>query len=58
MYGLVAIGIWLFMIVVTVGGWIANIVKLVGADVWGILELARAIGVIFAPLGVVLGLFV
>jgi hypothetical protein len=50
--------IWLTCIVLTVGGWIANIVKLLGAGDFGLLELARAIGIVAAPLGVILGLFV
>lgn len=38
-----------------VGGWIANIVKLIGAYHFGGMEIARAIGIIVAPLGAVLG---
>jgi len=39
-----------------IGGWIANIVKLVGSEfVMSGMLIARAIGIIVAPLGAVLG---
>lgn len=45
--------------VIGFGGWVANIVKLVnsGFEVaqWGGMEVARVIGIFFAPLGAVLG---
>ncbi len=49
------------IVVISVGGWIANVVKLVGMD-WdvalGIEGVLRIIGIIAAPLGVIMGLFV
>lgn len=36
-------------------GWIMNIISIFGADTFGLLELARCIGVVMAPLGAVLG---
>lgn len=38
-----------------IGGWVANIVKLVNADVFSGMEVARVIGILFAPLGAILG---
>lgn len=49
--------VWLIVALAGVGGWIANIVKLAGMDfttVTGMLVL-RAIGIIAAPLGAILG---
>ncbi len=51
--------VWLLVCIVGFGGWVANIVKLAGMDfasVTGMLVL-RAIGIIVAPLGAVLGFF-
>lgn len=53
--GIFVIGLWIAI----VGGWIANIVKLIGLldgpiNAWLV---ARAVGVLAAPLGVVLGYF-
>ena len=49
--------VWLIFVLALLGGWIANIVK-----AYGLLDdpltgwfIARALGVLFAPLGVVLG---
>lgn len=45
------------LIVVGVGGWISNIVKLIGMD-FGVITgmlIVRAIGVVVAPLGSVMG---
>jgi hypothetical protein len=50
--GLVVFAVWL----VAAGGWVWNIVKLVESDfVWSGLLIARAVGIIVAPLGAVLG---
>jgi hypothetical protein len=38
-------------------GWVLNIVKLLGADAVGPMELARAVGILVAPLGALLGYF-
>ena len=49
--------VWLLVCIVGFGGWVANIVKLADMDfanVTGMLVL-RAIGIIAAPLGAVLG---
>jgi hypothetical protein len=48
---------WMLLVVLSVGGWIANIVKLVGMDMGGIsgMLVLRAIGVVAAPLGAVMG---
>jgi hypothetical protein len=48
---------WMLLVVLSVGGWIANIVKLVGMDMGGIsgMLVLRAIGVVAAPLGSVMG---
>jgi hypothetical protein len=51
--------VWLLVFIAGFGGWVANIVKLAGMDfasVTGMLVL-RAIGIIVAPLGAVLGFF-
>ena len=53
-------GVQLFILVLVLaagGGWIANVVKLVGMDFVSVsgLLIARAIGVVFVPLGAVLG---
>jgi hypothetical protein len=51
--------VWLLVCIAGFGGWVANIVKLAGMDfasVTGMLVL-RAIGIIVAPLGAVLGFF-
>jgi hypothetical protein len=53
---LLAVGTFV-LIVAGVGGWIANVVKLVGMDfgaVTGML-VVRAIGIVIAPLGAVMG---
>lgn len=51
-----AVIFWLALIAGIVGGWIANIYKLVTfTGEFGLLELARCIGIVAAPLGVVLG---
>lgn len=49
---------WVALIAISVGGWIANIVKLCNYDVFGLLELSRAVGIVVAPIGIILGLFV
>lgn len=49
--------LWITIVVLTATGYILNIVSLIQADSFGMLEMARAIGVIAAPLGVVLGYF-
>lgn len=36
-------------------GWVYNIIKLIDAASFGGMEIARAIGILVAPLGVVLG---
>ncbi|MGL4349462.1 MAG: hypothetical protein ACRDC7_00820 [Aeromonas veronii] len=38
-------------------GWVLNIIALVGADAVQGLEIARAVGIIVFPLGILLGLF-
>lgn len=43
--------------IMAVGGWVANIVKLVGSDVITGMVIARAIGIVVAPLGALLGYF-
>lgn len=45
----------IFLFIAGAIGWIMNIVSIFSADTFGILELARCIGVIMAPLGAVLG---
>ena len=50
---LIIVVIWL----AAIGGWVANIVKLAGMDfasITGMIVL-RAVGIVFAPLGAVLG---
>lgn len=50
---------FLLAIFAAFGGWIANIVKFIGMlhDPLGALFIARIVGIFFAPLGAVLGLF-
>lgn len=36
-------------------GWVANIIKLIDAASFGGMEIARAVGILVAPLGIVLG---
>lgn len=38
-----------------IGGWIANIIKLISAEGFSGMEIARAVGILFAPLGAILG---
>lgn len=51
--------IWLVICLVGFGGWVANIVKLAGMDFASVTAMLvlRAIGIIVAPLGAVLGFF-
>ncbi len=54
-------GFFALLFVLGVGGWVANIFKLVGMD-WdaalGIEGVLRIVGIVIAPLGVIMGLFV
>lgn len=50
---LILIPIWVALL----WGWVLNILALVAAPSLGGLELLRAVGVFFAPLGSILGLF-
>ncbi len=53
------IRIYIVFVLAALGGWIANIVKLIGMNfdhISGML-VVRAIGVVLAPLGAVLGFF-
>ena len=47
----------LIVYLVAVIGWVINVVSLVSANSMGGLEVARAIGILVAPLGAVLGWF-
>jgi hypothetical protein len=54
-------GLGITLVTAAILGWIANIVKLVGmpwGEPLGIEAVLRIIGVVFAPLGTVMGLFV
>lgn len=44
--------VWILAIV----GWVMNIIKLIGVDAVG-MGIARGIGIIFPPLGAILGWF-
>ena len=49
--------VWVVLLLVGVGGWIANIVKLCGMNfdhITGLL-VVRAVGIVAAPLGAVMG---
>lgn len=49
--------IWLIGVVLVFIGYVLNIIALVGAASFGILELARVIGLIVFPVGALLGYF-
>ena len=51
--GWILIGLW----VAVIGGWIANVVKFVGMLEGGVTAMfvARIVGMVLAPLGVILG---
>lgn len=49
----VAFMVWLACL----AGWVNNIVQLVTSDVVGGFELLRAVGVLVAPIGIILGWF-
>lgn len=46
---------YLLIILVAGYGWVMNIIKLIDAVSFGGMEIARAIGILVAPLGIVLG---
>lgn len=46
---------YLAIILVAGYGWVMNIIKLIDAVAFGGMEIARAAGIIIAPLGAVLG---
>lgn len=53
-FGLAIIGIWIAAII----GWILNIIHFVQAlPVFDTIQIARAVGVVLAPLGALLGWF-
>ncbi len=56
--GLIAVTVWGILLAGLIG-WVANIVKLIGMDFGGVsgMLVARAIGIVVAPLGAVLGFF-
>jgi hypothetical protein len=51
--------VWVALVLAGVGGWIANIVKFCGMDFGSVTAMLvlRAIGIIAAPLGAILGYF-
>lgn len=55
--GLISAIILLGVIILGTIGWVMNIFKLFGADAIAGMEVVRAIGILFAPLGAIVGWF-
>ena len=55
--GVIASVILLGVIILGTIGWVMNIFKLFGADTITGMEVVRAIGILFAPLGAIVGWF-
>lgn len=41
-----------------ISGYVLNVIKLAGADTFAVEEAIRAVGILAAPIGIIMGLFV